>query len=64
MLQVLRQGDASDLRHVVRDWIMGRLSLFHYKGRCATEVEPVAYLTKPVGSRDLIEAVEKAMASR
>ena len=30
----------------------------------ATEVEPVAYLTKPVGSRDLIEAVEKAMASR
>ena len=27
----------------------------------ATEAEPVAYLTKPVGSRDLIEAVEKAM---
>ena len=30
----------------------------------ATEVEPVAYLTKPVGFRDLIEAVEKATASR
>jgi DNA-binding NarL/FixJ family response regulator len=30
----------------------------------ATEVEPVAYLTKPVGSRDLIEAVQKARASR
>ena len=30
----------------------------------ATEAEPVAYLTKPVHSRDLIEAVKKAMASR
>ena len=30
----------------------------------ATEAEPVAYLTKPVGSRDLIEAVKKGMASR